>query len=147
MRYLIFVLPILFFLSVNCERKTDFITGTIASESFLLGDTVAVGYKQTIYNEYENITLRFSSLVSDGRCPVDLRCFWEGNAKMEFLFDANGMKSKFSLNTYSGFTRDTTLSKYRISLINLTPYPHSEQTYIPAQYQAYVMVSKDERML
>lgn len=133
----------LFTLLFSCERVTDSITDSHASESFLLGDTVAVGYKQTVYNEYENITLRFSSLISDGRCPIDLRCFWAGNAEVKFVFAADGMESKFSLNTYSGFTRDTTLSDYRIGLINLTPYPHSERTYLPQQYLAYVVVSRD----
>lgn len=146
MRYLIFVLPILLFLSVNCERKTDFITDSLASESFLLGDSVTVGYKQTIYNEYENITLRFSSLVSDGRCPIDWRCVWEGNAEAKFSFTARGTETTFSLNTYGGYTRDTTIAQYNIRMIDLKPYPHSERTYLPAQYQAYVMVSKDERL-
>lgn len=143
MKYMISILTFLLFFLLNCERATNSITDNFASESFLLGDTVAVGYKQTVYNEYENITLRFSSLISDGRCPIDLRCFWEGNAEVKFVFEANGMESRFSLNTYSGFTRDTTLSDYRIGLVNLTPYPHSERTYLPQQYLAYVVVSRN----
>ena len=144
MNYMILIL--LFFL-LNCERVTDSITDALASESFLLGDTVAVCYQQTIYNDEEDITLRFSSLVSDGRCPTDLHCFWEGNAEVKFVFEAYGIESRFSLNTYAGFTRDTTLSNFRISIINLTPYPHSEKIYLSNQYQAFLMVSKDERIL
>jgi len=142
--YKTLVLSLLFITLIGCEWVGSPVSDRIDKKLFLLRDTVAVSYNQFLYNESESIGLHFSELVSDGRCPIDLHCFWEGNAEVKFVFEAYGIESKFSLNTYSGFTRDTTLSNYIISLIDLTPYPHSEKTHHPAQYQAYVVVSKNE---
>ena len=137
----------LLFIALNgCKWVDNPVSGQQDNKIFILTDAVAVSYKQTIYNEHENISLRFSSLVSDGRCPINWRCVWEGNAEVKFSFTARGKETTFSLNTYSRYTRDTTIAQYNIRMINLKPYPHSERTYLPTQYQAYVIVSKDERL-
>jgi len=128
------------FLPLILFNSCDWITDNPQAKNFLLGDTVTVAFDQTIINEDENISLRFSSLVSDGRCPLDLECFWEGNAEVKFVFSVNETKSIFSLNTFRGYAQDTTIAGYRIGLIDLKPYPHSKRTYIPALYRAYVVV-------
>ncbi len=136
---LVFLL-LLFSLFNGCSGIMD----TPQTKNFHFGDTVSVAFDQTVVNDDENIRLRFSKLISDGRCPLDLECFWEGNAEVEFEFSVNGTKSVFSLNTYSGYTRDTTISSYRINMIGLIPWPHSNELLFPGEYRAKITISNIE---
>ncbi len=131
----IFLLLILF-------NSCNWITDNPQAKNFHFGDTVTVAFDQTVVNDNENIRLRFSELISEERCPIDLECFWEGNAEVQFEFTADGIKSVFSLNTYSGYTRDTTIASCNIRMIRLDPWPHSSEYLFAEPYRAQVVVSK-----
>ncbi len=51
---------------------------------FNLADTLTIHYNQVIYSSEENISLKFDELLSDGRCPIDVICVWEGDAEVKF---------------------------------------------------------------
>ncbi len=125
-----------FLLLYGCSGITD----NPPTKSFLFGDTVTVAFDQTVVNDNENIRLHFSKLISEERCPVDSECFWEGNAEVRFEFFSDGTKSVFSLNTFSGYTRDTTIAPYRIRMIGLAPWPHSNEYLFPGQYRAQIVI-------
>ena len=127
-----------FLLLYGCSGITD----NPPTKNFLLGDTVTVAFDQTVVNDNENIRLRFSKLISEERCPLEFECFWEGNAEVQFEFFSDGQKSVFSLNTFSGYTRDTTITSYNIKMIGLRPWPYSNEYLFPGLYRAQIMVSK-----
>ncbi len=132
------LLSFLLILFTGCSGITD----KPPTKKFLLGDTVTVTYDQTVVNNEENIRLHFITLVSDNRCPVDLECYWEGNAEVKFDFIADGKESAFSLNTFFGYTHDTTITPYWITLVGLEPLPHSKEYLFPGQYRARLLITK-----
>jgi len=112
------------------------------TKSFIPGDTITIQYQETIYNEEENIGIKFISLIEDSRCPVDLVCYWEGNAKILFRITKNALGKNFALNTYKEFTTDTVLFGYSISLIKVMPLRHSDSLYSQGDYSADLAISK-----
>jgi len=101
-------------------------------------DTLHINYKETIINTDENISITFDSLLEDSRCPIGVVCFWEGNAKIGFIFNSQ----IFELNTHHSFKNDTTLLQYNISLIRVHPYPHIDSTYNAEDYSTDIYVQK-----
>jgi hypothetical protein len=111
--------------------------------TLVLGDTLNVDYGKTLYKFKEQIWITFDMLYEDSRCEVDVICFWEGNARLGFTFRRLNRKARLSLNTYSGFSRDTTVFKCRISLIDVLPYRHSDSTYTADDYIARIVVDRE----
>ena len=108
---------------------------------FSLSDTLSLDFRETLANSDENISISFNSIISDGRCPVDLRCFWEGNAEIRLIFRKGTQNVEFSLNTAgSYFPNDTLLFGYSIKLIDLLPYPISNLEYKPHDYSVKLVI-------
>lgn len=101
-------------------------------------DTLHINYKETVINTDENISITFDSLLEDSRCPIGVVCFWEGNAKVGFIFNSQN----FELNTHLSFKNDTTLLRYHISLIGVHPYPHIDSTYTAEDYSTDIYIQK-----
>ena len=72
------------------------------------------------------IRLNFGRVLEDSRCPIDVTCVWAGNAKVEIGIGAGmGPTHPLLLNTDNG-PRAVTWSGIRVTLLELTPSPHSE---------------------
>lgn len=121
----------------------------------------AYGCEQVLTNEYpygEEITLApeqralvgGESLirvlgVEDGRCPIPVNCFWEGNAKVDLELRISGYAPvRFALNTYGyrEFIRDTTINGVKIELLDVSPYPRHEQPTPQSDYRVQLRVSR-----
>jgi len=78
------------------------------------------------------IRLSFGEVLEDSRCPVDVTCVWEGNGKVVIGIAAGmGPTHALILNT-SLEPRSVVWSGIRVTLLELTPSPHSG-TSIPAE--------------
>lgn len=137
------IIFILFTLFPGCDRMSNQITDNSASENFNLGDTVSVAYHQTLVNDEENISIRFKELIGDSRCPIDVCCFWQGDAEIQFTINAQDIIKDFNPHTAWLSKQDTTLLDYNIKLIDVKPYKHTEFEYHPKQYEAYLVVSRN----
>jgi hypothetical protein len=94
---------------------------------------IAVG--QTVEVQGTPMTIRFSGVAEDSRCPVDVQCVWAGNAIVRLTISTSGgTATDASLNTTLD-PKSTTASGYTIRLAALKPVPRSGTT-IPAS--AYV---------
>ena len=133
----------LLILLVSCSIEYDGILKS-SDEKFNLGlnQILYISYQDTFYNQEEHIWITFDSLLHDSRCPVDVVCDWQGNARLSFIFGKNENKERFNLNTYQGFTRDTLLYGYRISLVGVLPVPYSEVDLKPEDYIAKILIEK-----
>ena len=114
-------------------------------KSFILSDTLQIKYQETLVNEEEDISIKFDELLSDGRCPIDVICVWEGDAELKFTFFSNTLETvKFNLHTAGNyFIKDTAVLGYHIKLFNLYPYPHSKKEVSKNSYEAKIIVYKD----
>lgn len=113
-----------------------------AENSLILNDTLEIGYQDTLFNSDDSIWIAFDSLVSDSRCPIGAVCKWEGNAELSFMFYWDNETNRFSLNTHSTFTNDTTLWGYQISMINVFPYPHTVSLYTVEDYSVEIVITR-----
>lgn len=135
-KYFPIILAILF-VGISCSETIN------KYESLLLklDDTLSINYKETFINEENNLAIKFRSLISDGRCPLDLRCFWEGNAEIGLSFEENSVLHNFTLNTASNYFRnDTLINGYTIELIDVQPYPESDSSYSTWEYSVKIVV-------
>lgn len=93
------------------------------------------------------LRLRFASVPSDSRCPVDVDCVWAGNA--EVLVEAAGRggrgKKTLRLNTNAGGERggEAKYGRYTVKLLTLNPQPHSGRKLAAREYTAALLVVKE----
>lgn len=93
----------------------------------------------------DKLRLCFDSLISDSRCPANAICVWEGSAVAKFSLTKNDQSTSFSLATlkHGSYTRDTVLLGYKIEFLNLSPYPGTVPTPVPAdQIKAELKITK-----
>lgn len=131
---------IFFLLLTFCTGPND----SIQNGSFILDDSFTVHYQDTLFNEPENIRISFDEVFEDSRCPENVVCLWAGNAKLGLTLSQNQTKFPFELNSHGGvrFPKDTTLLSYKIALLDVKPYPHTDSTYTEEDYSATIIVSK-----
>jgi hypothetical protein len=134
---------ILWMLGPGCERSKMPVDGILQKKhsQFNLGDTVTLAYREIAGNESTLTFLQFDSILEDSRCPADVMCFWEGNARISFLLEEPGGRHRFALNTYAGFTRDTSVAGRRVALIGVLPRPPGHDRRLdPEDYRAVITV-------
>lgn len=125
--------PYIFFLSITI---VNFLVccdiGDNNGSTLVLNDTIQLSMHDTLYNYQKQIGISMDSVISDSRCPVNVMCFWAGNAEVRFTFFQSDQKTTFKLNTHGGtsFKSDSTINGYNIKLLDLLPYPPSD-TEIP----------------
>ena len=100
----------------------------INTDQFDIGDTVKVHIGEKVY-ESENFWVRVDS-IHDGRCPIGMMCFWEGEAKVWLSVGHDDTVEQFyystffdSLQTHSVGFGDQFEADIEISLVEVNPYP------------------------
>lgn len=111
---------------------------------FALGDTLLIDYKESLHNFENDISVKFDSLLSDSRCPIDVVCFWAGNAEVKIDFETVGKENNLFLNTHYDFGKDTVISGFRVSLLDVYPYKLSDSTYAIEDHQIKLVINKTE---
>ena len=87
---------------------------------------IVLNYGDNVQLEGTVLRLNFGRVLEDSRCPVDVTCVWAGNAKVEIGIGAGmGPTHPLHLNTNAG-PRAVTWSGIRVTLLEVTPSPHSE---------------------
>ena len=120
-------------------------SNTVESEysEFKLSDTITINYGQTLFNSQEDISIKFDSLLSDSRCPVNVVCVWEGDAEIKIHFIKKDESSNLFLHTNKNYPNsDTARFYYKVTLIDLLPYPHTEIEIDSTDYSAEIIVNK-----
>lgn len=100
-----------------------------------------IDYGQTVTLQDGSITVQFSHLLSDSRCPKGVECVWAGNAKIKILFNSKAVK----LNTNFQLKSEVHISGYEIRLISLAPYPVAHKPIKKSNYVATLLVTQTER--
>jgi hypothetical protein len=87
------------------------------------------------------LTVRFSDLIEDSRCPTDVQCVWEGNAAIAVEVSiADSLPATLCLNTNPRFATAATYASYSIELLALDPYP-SMSTATAEPFRAALIVT------
>lgn len=86
-----------------------------------------------------DLTIRFSMVLEDSRCPTGTQCPWEGNAEI-LLELSGGDLETVHLNTGGMFPRTELYNGYSITLDELKPHPAQGTSIEPSDYSAVISV-------
>ncbi len=100
---------------------------------------------QTTSLESNAIKITFLNVTSDSRCPSDVTCIWQGEAKIfvNIIKDNNDL-GNFNLTSRAG-AQDLAIQSFdghSIQLVTIDPYPSSKKQILPSDYTATFIVSK-----
>ena len=145
MKYVLFLLTcfsLLGYLHHQDGDKPD--TETLITASLGQAFDIKVGQEASISSQ--QLTLKFLSVSEDSRCPQGASCIWEGNGKVNIeLTPADQTSYVVELNTAMSLESEATYLSYRISLLDLQPYPSAGSTIEQSEYIATVKVSTGTR--
>ncbi len=106
----------------------------------VLGEEYLIGFGETIH--VGSLTLEFTTLAEESRCPLNATCVWAGNARILLTATLNHTTGVMELNTYSGYQVSAVFEGYRIELRRLQP----DIPWMPrgpsAEYTATVFVDR-----
>lgn len=104
--------------------KDIYVTETQNSEELLLNDTIEIFDRTCKFNSEYQFFLCLDSILEDSRCPTGALCIWEGDARIKFHFEKfNEQPVYFVLHTNPKATTEISIDRFKISLIDLHPYP------------------------
>ena len=83
----------------------------------------------------DGLRMRFDSVRSDSRCPMDALCVWVGDAVVALSLSQSGDQAELELHTERGQS-ETSYAAYSIRLDGLQPYPRSDRRIAPEDYIA-----------
>ena len=97
----------------------------------------------------DNFDIGFCEVISDSRCPTNLQCFWEGVAGIKVWICESGQAANFiKLPIYGYVALEDTMNHvtvdtlgYRLSLLQLDPYPYEHEERDYSEYEATIFIS------
>jgi hypothetical protein len=112
---------------------------TPSSEKIPLGRefTLAPGQSAVVDDE---LRLTLKSVTDDSRCPVDVTCVWEGDAKVAIEVVTPTPRAEHELHTTGRESHEAKHGAYRITLVKLEPAPRSTTTISSGDYRATFVV-------
>jgi len=128
MKLFLYIVPaVMILMAHSCSKK----------DVALREGTVELALKKCGNGEIagDNLRLCFDSLISDSRCPANAMCIWQGTATARFSLTKNNDTKTLVLSTLDqppAYTKDTILLGYKIEFVNLSPYPGTMPTPVPA---------------
>jgi hypothetical protein len=84
------------------------------------------------------VSLKFIGVTSDGRCPADVTCVWQGEAVIEIELRVQGQSARGSMSTEKP---DLTLLAQKVKLLGLYPSPRTSEKRPAAEYVAFFRVA------
>lgn len=106
------------------------------------GEPFHLGYAQGATVSRAGLTIVFTTLGEDSRCPEGANCVWSGNARVVISISGK----EVSLNTDLD-PKETIHSGYKVRLIAVQPYPKMNELLNPDDYTISLIVTKDEKQL
>jgi hypothetical protein len=98
----------------------------------------------------DKLVVDFRQVITDSRCPKDARCFVAGQAEiMLFLAKPRLESTNISIKIFDYVTKENIQSHqstdkfgYKITLLQLDPYPQFNKRPKPSDYKALLKISK-----
>lgn len=127
-----------FLLFASCEIDES----VIPSQPF--GNAIELKIGQSIRFLPDYLQVGFQKVRSDSRCPIGAQCIWEGIADLQLWLVKPGLDSVYVKASIYGSGRPVVVDTlgYRITLLQLDPYPKTDNRPKPSDYIATIRVSK-----
>ena len=109
-----------------------------------LGQEFKIKNGEEVVVRDEKVRIKFRSVPMDSRCPSDVVCGWAGNGEVVVEVVRKNKKQRVAtLNTMLD-PKEIDYKGFKIRLIALTPYPKVSDPINPKDYEATMIVTKDE---
>jgi len=112
---------------------------TPSGEKVPLGREFTLAVGQSVVVD-EDLRLTLKSVTDDSRCPVDVTCVWEGDAKVSVDVITPTPRAEHELHTTGRESHEAKHGAYRITLVKLEPAPRSTTTISASDYRATFVV-------
>jgi hypothetical protein len=115
--------------------------------TFTLGEQFSLGGGQEAVFGGGDLSVRFSELLEDSRCPTEVECFWTGQARIAVIVQSIGRAATtayFNTNPAPGEgVTSVRAGDYTVELISLEPYPRTPDDPIAFEdYRASLVVNR-----
>ena len=100
--------------------------------------TLAPG--QTVGVQGSNLTVKFTGVSGDSRCPADALCVTGGSATVRFDVTVGSTKRDFTFET--GNLQPVAAGGVTVELLQLAPYPFSASPIQPQDYRATIRLKR-----
>ncbi|HEX4824460.1 MAG TPA: hypothetical protein VFV19_09110 [Candidatus Polarisedimenticolaceae bacterium] len=109
-----------------------------------LGRPVQVPYQDQVTLPHEELTIFFTALDEDSRCPAPATCMSSGQATISIALSKPDAPVAPRALTFGGAAGTNVVSyeQYTVTLVKLAPSPTVGQQRLPSDYVATLVVSK-----
>jgi hypothetical protein len=129
-------------LLLSCDSPATSIDGSTEWDKTIpltkMEEGFELNFGQKMVIEGKGLTIQFSDVDEDSRCPEGLRCVWAGNARI--IIEINNNKMEF--NTALNPREQSFNSEYTIYFLNLEPYPVYGEKIYKKNYTATLLINK-----
>ncbi|MFL5579772.1 MAG: hypothetical protein ACJ8AO_05310 [Gemmatimonadaceae bacterium] len=84
----------------------------------------------------------FIEVTGDSRCPDDVRCVWEGDARVALRLELDSEAADTAAHTSGRFTPPPELAGHRVVVEALDPATHSGRTIPQSDYVATLRITE-----
>ena len=88
------------------------------------------------------VTVTFTQVEEDSRCPIDVVCVWAGDAKIELAIKHEGSPEDVKVVSLTPANNETTSGDLRIRFVGLAPVPRQADVGKPRPYVARLILSR-----
>ena len=100
------------------------------------GLSFALAPGQTAEVKRSDTRITFRQVREDSRCPTDVKCVWEGDAKVEVVISRAGIPNDTRVLSLKAPDNETRVGNLRIRFVGLTPVPRQADAGAPRNYLA-----------
>ena len=94
--------------------------------------------------QVEDLSLAFTAVLEDSRCPEGAECVWEGQVRIALAAGRGGrMPEAIEMTLRAGRPADLSsvqIGAYRVELVSVIPYPQAGGSKAPDGYTATLVV-------
>lgn len=141
-------ITIIILFTIGCHSSV------IENENFSIGEEFTLNFGQEKKLSGGHLSVKFDSVLSDSRCPIDGVCVWEGEAqiRLKLTFSTTGdyeyaiLKIKGYVNRENKEQHQFVFARYFvIYLMQLDPYPVHNVPLDFEKYKALLTIRYVER--
>jgi len=132
-------------LLAGCSAEDTSKTGEPSTKAAVAQDPETVELKAGESVEVPALaaSIAFDTVLEDSRCPVDVECVWEGNAKVGLRLVSDESSAPFELNSsQQGGETMFAHAGYSVTIDSVDPKPKSTEAIDPALYVLTLKIQK-----
>jgi hypothetical protein len=103
-------------------------------------------HNQTALMESENLSIKFTDVPEDSRCPVGVECIWQGQAGIDLeITKQNEDPERIQLTSNSGEPQlaEKSMGPYNIKLVKVEPAKTTDRVLKLSDYKITLTISRN----